>query len=89
MPRIVKRGKVYYAEYTDPEKARRTTGTDDCREDTRILGELLAKSYCPRSTSEVDPTVTIAMNDYCVRLNGPIGVVSGGNSQGIGAGAAA
>lgn len=57
MSRIVKRGKVYYAEYTDPERGfttRRTTGTDDRREATRILGELLAKSYCPKSTTEVD-----------------------------------
>lgn len=46
MPRIVKVGKVYHAEYYDSQRGfttRRTTGTDDRQEALGILGEFLAK----------------------------------------------
>ena len=54
MPRLVKVGKVYHAEYYDPQRGfttRRTTGTDDRTEALGILGELLAKQSQPQTLS--------------------------------------
>ena len=54
MPRLVKVGKVYHAEFFDSQKGfttRRTTGTDDRREALRVLGELIAKDSAPKTVT--------------------------------------
>ena len=59
MPRVVKVGKVYHAEFFDSTRGfttRRTTGTDDRREALRILGELIAKDAAPKTVSALRRT---------------------------------
>lgn len=54
MPRLVKVGKVWHAEFYDSQKGfttRRTTGTDDRREALRVLGEFIAKESQPQTLS--------------------------------------
>lgn len=56
MPKLVKVGKVYYAQWYDPltqNTARRSTGTDDRREANRVLGELIAKESAPQSAAQL------------------------------------